>query len=149
MVSWPPPSCSAFCFIFFFFFLSFLYFSSLFLLTSNFVAHITHLEHRYGHTCWGHVASLHHQGRGDRPQPTQPTCQTGPRVGPSCCSHALSVAAFTGRCWALLRSGLRACHTCCQVLLKNRLLTPDLNRSRYLLAAEWIGVWRTSQSGFT
>ena len=129
-----------------FFFLSFLYFSSLFLLTSNFVAHITHLEHRYGHTCWGHVASLHHQSRGDR---LQPTCQTRPVVGPSCRCHALSVAAFTGQRWALLRSSLRACNTCCQVLLKNRLLTPNLNHSRYLLAAEWIGVWRTSQSGFT
>ena len=128
MVSFDPlPSVVHFASSFFFP-LSVLCFSSLFLLTSNFVGR--RLEHRYGHACWGHVASLHHQSWGDK---LQPTCQTRLVVGPGCCPHTLPVAAFTVQRWVLLRSGLRASNTYYQVLLKKRLLTPNLNQSRYLL----------------
>lgn len=133
MVSCDPlPSVEHFASSFFFFPLLFILFS-LFLLTSSFLAHVTCLEYRLGHCCWGHIASLHHQSRGDN---LQPTCQTRQVAGPGCCPHALSMAASTVRHWALLRSCLSACDTYCQALLKKRLLTSDLNHSRYLLAAE-------------
>ena len=144
-VLWPPPICCAFCFIFFFSspFYTFLP-SFCWLPVFLPISHVwsTGMATLVGDTL---LVSIIKVGVTNYSPRAKPARLLDPAAVPMHCPWPPSLCG-TGHCWEV--ASAPATPTV-RPFSRESLLTSDLNHSRYLLAAEWIGVWKTSQSGFT